>query len=456
MGTLRKSIFLASVLLLITTLSVFAGGQPESSTTEGEVTLTIATVNNPDMKVMEQLSPQFTKDTGIKLVWVVLPENELRQKITEDVGLGAGKFDIVTIGMIEVQNWKDYGWISSLQPMYNALSQAEKDAYDIDDIMPTVREALTVNGQIYALPFYAETSILFYRKDLFKANGITVPDEPTWQQVYDWAAKLNDPSNGFYGIAIRGLPGWGENMAVFPTIVNSFGGRFFDENWNAACTEPEFREALEFYKNILKDVGEPGPTGVGFTEGLTLISQGNAAMWYDASVAAGFLANPKQSTVVGKIGYAMAPAVRKNNNGWLWAWSLAIESASQHKDEAFQFLTWATSKKYIEMVADENGWASIPPGTRVSTYENPKYKSAADFSDLVLSGITGADYYHPTLKPVPYNGVQFIQIPEWPSLGTEISQVLAAYISDQYNTDTAIAKIRDLCNTVAVEGGYQK
>jgi sorbitol/mannitol transport system substrate-binding protein len=447
-----KLLLLAVLMIAVVSFGAFAGGQGEAK----DVTLTIATVNNPDMQVMEKLSPKFTAETGIKLNWVVLPENELRQKVTEDIALGAGKFDIVTVGMIEVQNWKNYGWISSLEPFFSKMDSAEKAAYDVDDLIPAVTAGLKVNGELYALPFYSETSVVMYRKDLLAQKGITMPEEPTWDEIVKIAKQFHDPDNGFYGITLRGLPGWGQNMAVFPTIVNSFGGRFFDKNWKSTAGEPEFREALEFYKKTLDEVGEPGPTGVGFTEALTLMSQGNTAMWYDASVAAGLLANPKESKVAGKIALAKAPQNRKKNNGWLWSWNLALESASKNKEAAFKFLTWATSKDYIELVAKENGWASVPPGTRTSTYKNPNYQSAADFAALTLKGINGAAYDNPTLQPVPYKGVQFIQIPEWPQLGSEIAQVVASYLSGQVSTDEAIKQIENLSNKVAKEGGYQK
>ncbi len=427
----------------------------EEEVAEKPVTITIATVNNPDMMVMQELSDNFTEETGIGLEWAVLPENELRQKVTEDVGLGAGKFDIVTIGIIEVKNWVNYEWIVSLDPFFENMSDEKRQTYDYEDVIESVREGLSVDGVLYALPFYGETSMVFYRKDLFEEASLTMPEEPSWDQIYDFASKLHDPGNELYGMVIRGLPGWGENMAVFCTMINAFGARWYDMEWNAQFDTPEMRDAFEMYYKIVKDVAEPGATGVGFTEGLTLMSQGNGAIWYDASVAAGVLNDSSQSNVAGNIGYAKAPWAKKHDNGWLWAWSLAIEAASDNKDEAFEFLTWATSKDYIQLVGETKGWVSVPSGSRESTYENPNYMEVADFAPHVLKAIKAVDYNNPTLEEVPYIGTPFVVIPEWSNLGTEVAQILGAYISDDVTTDEALQQCQDIANKIAKEGGYQ-
>jgi sorbitol/mannitol transport system substrate-binding protein len=458
---MKKNRILAVVVLVFCFSGawyVFAGGakEAEDKAAEEPVTITIATVNNPDMKVMEELSPRFTEETGIKLNWLVLPENELRQKVTEDVALGAGKFDIVTIGIIEVKTWVNYEWIVTLDPFFKGMDAAAKKAYDLDDVLESVRGGLSVDGKLYALPFYGESSIVYYRKDLFEKAGLTMPEEPTWDQMYEFAKKLHDPANGFYGLVLRGLPGWGENMAVFCTMINGFGARWYDMDWNAQFDTPEMRNAFKTYYKLIKEVCEPGATGVGFTEGLTLMAQGKAAMWYDASVGAGLLNDPNQSKVVGKLGYARAPWAKKHNNGWLWAWSLAMESASKHKEEAFKFLTWVTSKEYAQLVGEKKGWVTVPPGSRKSTYENPKYKEVADFAPLVLNAMRAVDYNKPTLQPAPYIGTPFVVIPEWPHLGTEVAQILAAYISDKVSLDEALNQCQKIANEVAVEGGYKK
>jgi sorbitol/mannitol transport system substrate-binding protein len=419
------------------------------------VTLKIATVNNPDMVIMKEMSNEFTKETGIKLDFVVLPENDLREKVTTDAAMNAGMFDIVTIGTYDTPIWAQNNWIDPLTPMFDKLSEQEKTDYDVEDIFPSIRDALSHEKQLYALPFYGESSMLYYNKEMLEKAGVEMPLNPTWDEVRQIAKKVKE-ANHVPGLVLRGLPGWGEVLAPLNTVINAFGGSWYDMGWNAQLTSPETKQAVQFYADVLNESGQPGATSTGFTEALTLLSTGKAAMWYDATVAAGFLNNPESSQVVGKIGYAFAPSQAKDNNGWLWAWSLAIESASKNKEAAFKFITWATSKKYIEQVGESKGWVVAPPGTRTSTYENSKYQEAAPFADIVLQSMKNADYTKPTKNPVPYQGIQYVAIPEFQQLGTVVSQEIAAAIAGKQTVDEALSKGQKLAEQIATSGGYKK
>ncbi len=422
--------------------------------------LTIATVNNPDMVTMQKLTPEFQKAyPDISLKWVVLPENELRQKVTLDIASNAGEFDVATVGTYEVPIWAKNGWLEPLDPLFGKNAGIAK-SYDLKDVVLPIRKGLSYNGQLFALPFYAESSMTYYRKDLFAAAGLKMPIKPTWAQVESFAAKLNKPADGVYGVCLRGLPGWGENMAVFGTIVNTFGGRWFDNSWKSQLNSPEWKSAMTFYVNLVKKYGPPGVTSNGFTENLTLFSQGRCAMWVDATVAAGLLSDPKSSTVVNTVGFVNAPTGPGTPRGsnWLWSWSLSIPKSTKKEDAAFKFVTWATSKEYIALVAKTKGtWAAVPPGTRESTYKNAEYKKAAGaFASVVLDSIKRADPTKSTRDPVPYVGVQFVGIPEFQALGTQVGQYLAGAVSGQTTIDEALAQGQAAAEKVAKEGGYQK
>ncbi|GBF05464.1 extracellular solute-binding protein [Deinococcus aerius] len=436
-------------------LTLALGGAAQAATT-----ITIATVNNPDMVTMQKLTPEFNKKyPDINVKWVVLPENELRQKITLDVASGAGSFDIATVGVYEVPIWAKNGWLDPLTPLFQK-NPSIAASYKLNDILPSVRGALTVNGQLYAVPFYAESSMTFYNKDLFKKAGLTMPQNPTWQQIQTFASKIHNPSQGVYGICLRGLPGWGENMAFITTMVNTFGGRWYDQNWRAQLNTPAWKNALTFYVNTLKKYGPPGATSNGFTENLTLMSQGKCGMWVDATVAAGFLSDPSSSKIVNSVGFANAPVGPGTPRGsnWFWSWNLAIPKSTKKEDAAFKFLTWATSPEYINLVAKTKGtWAAVPPGTRTSTYTNPNYKKAAGaFSNIVLSSINRADVTRPTKDPVPYTGIQYVSIPQFQALGTRVGQIMAGALSGQTSIDQALKQGQDEANRVAREAGYQK
>jgi sorbitol/mannitol transport system substrate-binding protein len=420
-----------------------SGSQANENTT-----LTIATVNNNDMVVMQDLSQQFEEENpNISLKWVVLEENVLRQRVTNDIANRGGQFDVLTIGTYETPIWAEQGW---LLPFENLPAE-----YDVDDILPPVRDALSYEDKLYALPFYAESSMLYYRKDLFDEAGITVPDQPTYDQVREWAAAVHDPDNGVYGICLRGKPGWGENTAFFTTMVNTFGGKWFDTNWQPTLDSPEWREALTYYVDILDQYGPPGVSSNGFNENLALFSTGNCGMWIDATVAAGKLADPDESQVADTVAFARAPiAEYPNGSNWLWAWSLAVPSSTRSPEAAQTFIQWATSKPYIQLVAQERGWVAAPPGTRRSTYEQPEYREAAPFAEIVLTSIESADPSKPTADPVPYKGVQFVAIPEFQALGTQVGQTLAAALTKQVSVDQALQQAQANAVETMKRAGY--
>ncbi|KVN38139.1 ABC transporter substrate-binding protein [Burkholderia ubonensis] len=413
-------------------------------------TLTIATLNNPDMIELKKLAPAFEKaNPDIKLNWVILEENVLRQRATTDITTGSGQFDVVMIGTYETPQWGKRGWLAPVAGL--------PADYDLNDVVKTARDSLSYNGQLYALPFYVESSMTFYRKDLFAAKGLKMPDQPTYDQIAGFADKLTDKSKGIYGICLRGKAGWGENMAYLSTVVNTFGGRWFDDKWNAQLTSAEWKKAVNFYVNLLKKNGPPGASSNGFNENLTLTASGKCAMWIDATVAAGILYNKQQSQVADKIGYAAAPVeATPKGSHWLWAWALAIPKTSKQQDAAKKFIAWATSKQYVELVAKDEGWASVPPGTRTSTYQRAEYKAAAPFSEFVLKAIETADPNDPSARKVPYTGVQYVGIPEFQSFGTVVGQSIAGAVAGQLTVDQALAAGQAAADRAVRQAGYQK
>ena len=412
-----------------------------------ETTLTIATVNNGDMVRMQGLTDDFTsKHPDIALEWVTLEENVLRQRVTTDIATQGGQYDVMTIGTYEVPIWGRQGWLVSLDDL-----PAE---YDVDDIIPSIREGLTVDDTLYAAPFYGESSMVMYRRDLLEEAGLEMPEAPTWDFIAEAARAMTDRDAEVYGICLRGKAGWGENTAFLTTMANSFGARWFDEEWQAQLDSPEWAEALGFYLDLMEDAGPPGASSNGFNENLALFQQGRCGMWIDATVAASFVTDPDDSQVADQVGFALAPdrGLGKRAN-WLWAWTLAIPSGTDAEDAAKEFVAWATSKDYLELVASEEGWANVPPGTRTSLYENPEYEKVP-FAEITLESIESADPKQPTVDPVPYVGVQFVAIPEFQGIGTAVGQQFSAALAGQQTAEQALANAQALTQREIDRAGY--
>ena len=412
-------------------------------------TLTIATVNNGDMIRMQKLTGDFTaKNPDIELEWVTLEENVLRQRVTTDIATKGGQFDIMTIGTYEVPIWAKQDWLVPLD--FDA-------SYDVDDILPAIRSGLSVDGQLFAAPFYGESSMVMYRTDLFEQAGLAMPDAPTWDFVADAARTITDKDNEVFGVCLRGKAGWGENMAFLTATANSFGARWFDEDWNPQFDQQAWADTLTFYLDLMNDAGPPGASSNGFNENLALFQSGKCGMWIDATVAASFVTNANDSTVADKVGFALAPdnGLGKRGN-WLWAWSLAIPAGSDKIDAAKKFVSWATSKEYTELVASTEGWANVPPGTRTSLYENPAYLEAAPFAQMTLDSINSADPNAPTVDPVPYVGVQFVAIPEFQGIATSVGQQFAAALAGTISAEEALAAAQELTEREMKRAGYIK
>ena len=419
-------------------------------------TLAVATVSNSQMEDMQSLIGNFTDKTGIKVEFQVLPENTLRQRVTQDVAMQSGNYDVVTIGSYDAPIWGKFEWIVPLEQYFSQMSQSEKDDYDRDDILSSIRSILSYEDQLFALPFYGESSMLFYRQDLFDQARLKMPERPKWDQITEFAKELADSENDASGIVLRGLPGWGANMAAFGTFINTFGGRWYNQNWEPQLDSDDVKAAIEAYSTLCRNYAQSGITSHNFPECQNIFASGNGAMWYDATSAAGYISDPETSSVADTLGYTYGPtAVTPRGAHWLWSWSLAIETSSRKKEAAFEFIKWATSKEYIKLVNDELGQVRIPPGTRQSTYDNTPYQNNP-WSEIELDSINNANPDQPTQEPVPYTGIQYVAIPEFQQLGNSVGRTLAGVLAGNTSVDQMAQSAQKEALQVAKEGEYLK
>ncbi|HEY1704264.1 MAG TPA: extracellular solute-binding protein [Trebonia sp.] len=411
-----------------------AGGGSGNNSSTG--TVTVAVVSNP--LITGQMIPLtesvFEKQNpGIKVKFATYTEGDLRAAIEKDVSTHSNAFNVVMIGPYEAPLFAKNGWLDNLTTQYIA----KDPGYDASDLIKPVANSLSYKNDLYAVPFYGESSMLYYRKDLLAKAGITLPEHPTWQQVAAAAAKLNQPGQEA-GICLRGLAGWGDNMAPIDTVINTFGGEWYNQKWQSQLTSPADEKAVNFYVNLVKKDGESGASNDSFNQLLTLYGQGKCAMWYDSTVAATSIAGSYPS-IYKNTGYAYAPTDVSSSSGWLWSWSLGIPQGVDSQGAAWKFVSWATSKQYDNLVASKYGWSAVPPGARSSLYSNPNYQKAASaFADITLQSLESTDPDHPTVNPVPYVGVQYVDIPQFETLGLQVGQQIAGAIAGTESTSQAL------------------
>lgn len=430
----RAVILSAGALCMAMSASACAGAGGGNSAGDPK-SISVLMVNNPQMEDLQRLTAEnFTRETGIRVNYTILPENDVRAKISQEFSSQAGQYDVASLSNYEIPFYSANGWLAPLDDV------AADPEFEQDDILPAYTASLTgEDGKLYGEPFYGESSFLMYRKDILDAKGLTMPAKPTWDEVAAIAAKVDGATPGMKGICLRGQPGWGQVFAPLTTVVNTFGGTWFDKDWNAQVNSPEFTEAVEFYTKLVRDHGEAGAAQAGFTECLNNMSQSKTAMWYDATSAAGAL-EAEDSPVKGKIGYAQAPVKETTSSGWLWTWSWAMQAASKKQDAAKKFIAWASSRDYEELVASKLGWAKVPSGKRISTYENAEFQKAAPFFEAERFAIENADPKNPGAQDRPAVGIQFVGIPEFAALGTNVSQGVSSAIAGQGSVADALAK----------------
>jgi sorbitol/mannitol transport system substrate-binding protein len=418
------------------TLAACSTSSTPASTNSKTGTVTVAVVSNP--LITSQMVPLthsvFEKQNpGITVKFATYTEGDLRAAIEKDVSTHSNAFNVIMIGPYETPLFAKNGWLDNLSSQFIA----KDPSYGASDLLPPIAHALSYKGSLYAVPFYGESSMMFYRKDMFAKAGLTMPANPTWAQIQSFAAKLNQPGK-VAGICLRGLAGWGDNMAALDTVVNTFGGEWFNQAWQPQLTSPAFVNATNFYVNLVRKYGEPGAANDSFNQLLTLYGQSKCAMWYDATVAATSIATAYPS-VAGQTGYAFAPTNVTKSSGWLWTWSLGVPQGTANEGAAWKYVSWATSKSYDQLVAAKYGWAAVPPGTRTSLYSTPQYQQAAKaFASITLASINSTDPNHPTLNPVPYVGIQYVDIPQFESLGLQVAQQIAGAIAGTESVSQAL------------------
>lgn len=429
------------------------GGFGAGGTSAGEHSITVLMVNNPQMLELQELTKEhFTEKTGIEVNFVVKVEQDMRDTASTEFANQSGIYDVATLSNFEIPYYAEAGWISDME------SIANDPEFDQDDILPPMTEALSANGKVYGQPFYGESSFLMYRKDLFEKHGLEMPPNPTWEQVAGYAAKINEAEPDMRGICLRGLAGWGDNLASITTVVNTMGGTWFDEDWNAQVNTGGFKKAANFYVDLVREHGEAGAATFSFPQCLNAMQQGKVAMWYDATSGAGPM-EAADSPVKGKVGYVAAPHDQTENAGWLYTWAWAIQKASLHQEDAKEFVAWASSKEYEELVMadtehDTGGPANVPAGKRASTYENPEYlEVAGTFATPTMNAIKNARADDPGVQKRPYNGIQFVGVPSFTDFGTECAKQFSSAISGSKTTDAAL----DRCQALAqAYGDIQK
>ncbi len=441
----RKRLGALAIAFLVSAVSGCAGWGGGAGG-GGADSINVLMVNNPQMVDLQKLTAEhFTKETGINVNFTVLPENDVRDKISQEFSSQAGQYDVASLSNFEIPIYATSKWIAPLSDYI-----ANDPSFDQDDVLKSMTQSLSgEDGKVYGEPFYGESSFLMYRKDVLAAKGVTMPAKPTWQEVADIAAKVDNAQPGMRGICLRGQPGWGQLFAPLTTVVNTFGGTWFTEDWQAQVNAPEFTEATKFYVDLVRAHGELGAPQAGFTECLNNTVQSNVAMWYDATSAAGSLEAPN-SPVKGKIG--LCPGAGGQDRQLRLAVRLVLEHPGGQREEGQRLEVHLLGVRQGLREAGRRGARLVP---------RPGRQACLDVREPGVpgggGGVRGADQAgdrdrrpaQPGVQPRPAIGIQFVDIPEFPDLGTQVSQDVSSAIAGRVSVDKALERGQELADDVA-------
>lgn len=354
-------------------------------------TIRVMLNQHPWTTAIQDSFPKFEQLTGIKLVAETYPEDQFRQKSLVELTSGAGTLDVfMSQPPQEGLKFRQAGWYEDLSGYVNDPSMTSPD-YNFADFLPGTITFETIQDALIGIPIQLEVEMLFYRKDLFEAAGLSVPK--TLDELQAAAAKLHDPSKDFFGIASRGRKA--AAITMFSNYLYNYGGNWLDADRNPAINSPEAVAALTYYGNLLKDYGPPGSVGNHWNEVVALFQQGKVAMFTDASVFYANVENPDASTVAGKVGYAAFPAGPKDNTYWLSGWGLSMASSSKNKGAAWYFIQWATSPEMAKLTQ-----VNKVAGARQSVWDSAEGKAAfpADWTEAYVLSSSKAN--RPDRPPV--------------------------------------------------------
>jgi len=391
---MKKLILVLLVAFLAAPLAVLAGGQEEE---KAKVTLptgipaaasagidwqqfkgkTVSVLfsNHPWQEGIEPLIPEFEVLTGMKVRLVKLPEAEYLTKVPADFTAGTFAFDVFMSQYYDSPKYQQENWTADLAPLMKDPKLTDATWYDWSDFFPAAQNIATVGGRYSdRIAITSEAQVLIYREDIYKELGLSVPK--TFDELLANAKAISEKKPGVAGITLRGGPAiWWPMYGV----LKSYGGGYFDSNWNPIINTPESRAGARMYVELCKYTPR-GVTSYDWDEINTAMLAGKAAMFLDSSVIYSRLADPAQSTVVGKVKMAPFPSGPAGRIAHSHYWSVSLAESSKQKPEGWLFLQWATSKEVMYRLGLTGVLAP-----RASVWEQPAFvqQFTPDFASSV-------------------------------------------------------------------------
>lgn len=408
---------------------------------EGEE-IVLATYLGTEADYLESLLPEFYALTGITVSIEQYPEEQLYQNIQLDTSSHTGNIDCFTMDMMRIAEFARADYIAKVQSYLDDPALTDIEWYNKEDILAGPLSAAKYNGDLYGIPSTGETSIMFFRKDIFEDKGVEVPT--TFEELWDVCEKIDDP-NGTRAIGLRGLRGSGMNIYTWTQFFRGFGGAFFQDfpnDMTPTINSPEAVKAVEFYAGLLQNFGPSDVAGYTNLDIQNAQMSGAIAITLDANVFGAIVEDANTSSTAGKWGYAMVPSGEGGQWPSIYSHIMCINNYSDAKEAAWLFIEWATSPEITLKRGLETG---VP--ARKSTWESEeliekmRYIGDGTYTQVCMEALEKADASY---RPVFEN---------WNEMGDYIGIALQDVISSgstdgaQKALDNAQAQIENMLKT---------
>jgi multiple sugar transport system substrate-binding protein len=399
---------------------------------EGE-SLNVAIIPASFFKSLIARGAEFTALTGVKVGFEEIPPGQIRNKTVLDLSSKTGTYSTSFTDPMYYPLYASNKWVEPLDEYIGDSALTDAKWYAIDDIVPAWRAANSYDKKLYGMPFDGEATVQVYRTDAYAAKGLK-PAE-TLDEYTKNAAALNDPGARMWGAALRGFPGPGQNMYIYPSIFLEFGGKWFDAGGKVKVNGPEAEAALAWYCNLDNKYAPKGVENWNWPDIADAFSQGTLGSYIDGAATASVLADPTKSKVIGKMDFARWPAGPSGRRVTsIWNWGFVINGAlpKKAKQATWLFIQWATSRETQMRTSVAAGQAPRLGTSRLSVIKSPEYKKIADgigphFISAYLDSMdhdTDADW-----RP---------RVPQWPAIGETMSVAIQQALSGQATPKAAL------------------
>ncbi len=439
---LKKLLTTTMVAGVALTGAAYADGHANPYAEYEGTTLIVNFPAHPHYNAVMEVLPEFTAQTGIEVEVDMLPYLDMRERQTLELALDEGAYDMIAYVVFSKADYVYADQILNLAPFFMNPRLADPN-YDAEDLIDGYVQNIGVaggergylpgpTGSLYGLPFGSETSVLYYRTDVFEEHGLEVPE--TYDDFLALACEIPELVPGMGGVASRAASGHQASHA-FLLHLAPLGGRVFGDGWEPSINSPEGVAAAEALRSIV-ECGPEGSSAFGPAEAANAFAQGQAAMFLDSIAFAATFEDESRSTVAGNVGWAPHPCGTQcaSQTG---GFGIAIPRNGANPEAAFLLMQWLTSREGDLAVAMAGGNPS-----RFSTYANEELNAQYPWSSVFGEALADAD---PDWRPI---------IPPWGRINADIGTTMSQVLTEGLDPQEALDGIAERTRALMEEEGY--